>query len=82
MNCRTFSQNPRTRGKSHQHHHHWLYPERQEESKVSVVFKGAGPCQGSLSATAIFHDMTNSIVEISEVGVVLPEWRVILHLYV
>ena len=24
MNCRTFSQNPRTRGKSHHYHHHWL----------------------------------------------------------
>ena len=23
MNCRTFSQNPRTRGKSHHHHHQY-----------------------------------------------------------
>ena len=27
------------------------------------------------------REMTNSIIEISEVGVQLPEWRITLHLY-
>ena len=38
MNCRTFSPNPRTLGKSHHHHHHYHY--HQSHPEVSPWDKG------------------------------------------
>ena len=41
------------------------------------------PCQVySEPEWANLHDMTNSIIEISDVGMQLLEWLVTLHLYV
>ena len=44
-----------------------------------VVFRI--PCQDHFSHSNL-HDLTNSVIEISEVGVQLPQWQTTLHLYV
>ena len=60
-----------------------LAPAKQSELKSNVC------CVKEFHVTVTFsysthnrHDMTSSVIEISEVGVQAPEWRVKPHLYV